>query len=110
MNFLGAHDIIDLISKYLCLAGVLAQIPICLSFLFFFSGCILAFHFFKIIADDTFFVYLFLLYIYHVLCTEHTADCMIFSAHRLAGETEHVVLCSARHLSQSLFIVALVDW
>lgn len=36
MNFLGARDIIDLISKYLCLAGVLVQIPICLfPFLFF---------------------------------------------------------------------------
>lgn len=50
------------------------------------------------------------LYIYHVLCTEHTADCIILSAHRLAGETEHVVLCSAGHLSQSLYIVVLVDW
>lgn len=61
MNFLGARDIIDLISKYLCLAGVLAQIPICLFFHSF--CCILDFHFFKIIADDTFFVYFFL-YIY----------------------------------------------
>lgn len=55
-------------------------------------------------------LFIFFIYIYHVLCTEHTADCMIFSAHRLAGETEHVVLCSAGHLSQSLFIVALVGW
>lgn len=62
MNFLGAHDIIDLISKYLCLAGVLAQIPICLFFppsFLLHSG----FPFLKIIADNTFFVYFIYIYI-----------------------------------------------
>lgn len=58
MNFFGARDIIDLFSKYLCLAGVLAQIPICLFF-----PCILPFHCFKLIADGTFFVYFYIYYV-----------------------------------------------
>lgn len=64
MNFLGARDIIDLISKYLCLAGVLAQIPICLFFFFFFflAAFSLSISLKLLLVTLSFFVYFFYIY------------------------------------------------
>lgn len=103
-----------LFSKYLCLAGVLAQIPICLFSLSF--HCIMPSHFFKLVAYSIFFVY-FLIYTMYDVRTRRQIAWYSLS---IGSQVKLNMLCHALRgicswisklvSCQLLFSAALIDW